>query len=570
MQSRIGPFAIEDRLPRASSTFRAVHVERRINVALKLFPAAFGTAAPLHEAFMDEAATLKMLSHPHLARCFGGGFADAHAYLAYELVAGESLSDLLQRRGRLPWEAAVQIVKQVTVALEYLHERQIFHLALHPDKLLLCGDQHVKLLDYRPTRLSGSPFLSAAERSLDAMHYWAPEQLSGKLAQPNQADMYAVGCLLFQMLTGNLPYRGTSGEQLLELLCSQPVPRVAQVVLDCPVWLDTLVQQLLEKNPVRRIPSPGALRMALDEAERHIVQGTSVLEHAQTALTQLRTPGDARQANHLLKSGRKRLMRASSKTKGPLWERPWFLTSCLAVLIASALWLLKPLSEEQLFRRAESLLQSGDDADRVRARRDYLEPLLRRFPQGTYAAQAQAYIDQMDIELAEARLRSKLKLGREVKNEGERFLAQAWKYEQFGDRVTAAHIYRSMRDLLPDDEQHRVYRLIAARELKRFQEEQVTPRSRFVAERMAAADELYQAGNIQEARSIWESIVTLYRDQPDLREHVQEAREKLLQQAPGHAPAAERGSETAPQTEEEAGVQTVPHTANLYRQMTNP
>jgi hypothetical protein len=176
----------------------------------------------------------------------------------------------------------------------------------------------------------------------------------------------------------------------------------------------------------------------------------------------------------------------------------------------------------------------------------------------------------MDIELAEARLRSKLKLGREVKNEGERFLAQAWKYEQFGDRVTAAHIYRSMRDLLPDDEQHRVYRLIAARELKRFQEEQVTPRSRFVAERMAAADELYQAGNIQEARSIWESIVTLYRDQPDLREHVQEAREKLLQQAPGHAPAAERGSETAPQTEEEAGVQTVPHTANLYRQMTNP
>lgn len=528
-KTRIGPFAIEERLPGAASTYRAVHVEQRTAVALKLLPATFGTTLQMQQMFMDEAATLKMLRHPHLVRCFGGGLDRQQAYLVYELIAGESLRQLLERRGRIPWESSVALIRQIASALDFLHERQVFHLALQPEKILIGANEQVKILDVRPSRLQGTVFATPSERGLHAMRYWAPERFSDILSAPHQTELYAIGCMLYEMLTGQPPYVADDAAAVQEAHQQAGIPRVTRLVLDCPVWLDALVQQLLAKEPMQRVKSARALLRALDEAERHIAKGTSVAEHAVSGLSPLRAPGDPRQAAQLLKPSKPKKRRSPGQPKPPFWERAWFLALCLLVVIATVFWLMMPPSEEQLFRRAEALIQSGQDGSMQRARRDYLEPLLRRFPNGKYAAAAQAYIDQMDMQMAEARLRAKLRLGRELKNEGERLLAEAWKYQQFGDIPTAKEKYLAMRHVLPEDEEHRPFRLIAEQALRSFENQQPTERAKFLADRLADAEQLADAGKTSEARLIWQSIVSLYRDQTELAEYVQQAQTHLRQ-----------------------------------------
>ncbi|GIW94463.1 MAG: protein kinase [Pirellulaceae bacterium] len=539
-QSRIGSFILEEKLPGAGCTWRAIHGQQRVAVALKVFAAAFGTTPTMRQTFMDECATLKMLHHRSLVRCFGGGFDGQHAYLVHELVEGESLSRLLERRGRLPWEMVVEQLRQAAEALEFLHERELFHLALQPDKWMITHSDSVKLLDVRPARLSGTLLAGSGERSLEAMRYWAPEQFSGTISSPGLVDIYALGCIAFQMLTGKPPFTETEPERLAEAHARQPPERVALHVLDCPVWLDALVSQMLEKDAERRVRSPRALLMALDEAERHIAQGTTVAEHAARGVSPLRAPGDARQATALLRPKTKRRpVRPARQT--PVWERAWFLVAALVVLIGIGVVLAWPPSEEKLFRRAEQLLQSDEPGAALRARDDYLLPLLRRFPDGKYAEQARQWLDKIDMDLAEARLRSKLRLGRPLENETERLLAEAWQYRQFGDHASAAEKFRAMLQVLPDDKENRPYRLLAERELKAIEQQAFDNRSQFLIERLADARRLADEGKRSEAEAIWRSIISLYDGQPELMELVEQAREALRRAAADAQDGAQRG-----------------------------
>ncbi len=524
--SRVGPFALEDKLPGASCTYRAFHAEQRVVVAVKIFPAPFGSTAAVQRAFMDECAMLKMLHHRYIARCFGGGWHREFAYLAHELVEGESLRRVLERRQRLPWEMVVQQLRMAAEALEFLHERQVYHLALQPDKWILTPSDSIKLLDVRPGRLSGTALISPAARAPEAMRYWAPEQFSGAVEAPGLADMYALGCIAFEMLAGKPPFDQTDPTQLAVAHTEQLVARITSVVLDCPVWLDAVVRQLLEKDPLRRIRGPRALLIALDEAERHIAQGTTVAEHAVRSLSPLRTPGDTRQAGSLLRPKAQRRTRRSERSL-VLWERRWFLALAVAIVVGLTLYLARPLSEEQLFRRAERLMASGEPGALVRARDEYLLPLLRRFPEGQFAPQARQLLDRIAMDQTESRLRIKLRLGRPLESEAERLLAEVWKYQQFGDAVTAAEKLRAIIQVLPDDAEHRPYRLLAERELNALQHQTPMTLGEFLEERLAEAQRLVQEGKLLEAMATWLAIVELYEGRAELAEYVAEARHAL-------------------------------------------
>ncbi len=115
-----------------SSVYRAIHVQRRLPAAVKVFPIPFSVGEDARKMFLRECEELKRLKHPCIARCFGGGFAERVAYLAFEFIDGESLESLLQRRERLPWEHVVEISQQICSALEYAHAKKLLPRASVP------------------------------------------------------------------------------------------------------------------------------------------------------------------------------------------------------------------------------------------------------------------------------------------------------------------------------------------------------------------------------------------------------------------------------------------------------
>ncbi len=526
--SRLGPFAIEEKLSGSHAMFRAVHVQQQRSVALKVFPAPFGTGKEARLAFSLEWEQLKALRHPNIVRCFGGGMEDKRGFLAYELIRGESVASILKRRGRLAWETVVEYALQIAAALEYAHEQGVVHEALTTDKILVADDGRVLVSDFRDQRHKHPAFQSSAGRTPYSARYLAPEQWEDPPSITPKCDMYALGCILFEMVTGKPPFNGSTIEQLAEQHRSEAPDRVSRQALECPIWLDSLIHQMLEKDPQRRPHSMAAVRIALEEMQKKIVEGVGVAEHATSGLSALKTSVDRREAARVLgKKQRKRKARVDDGT--PFYERVWFLALCLLVVMGASAWALWPPSEEKLFRRAEALLASGEVTDQRRAREQYLEPLLSRFPNGQFAAQAREILDEMDMDAAIRRLEIKLKLGRTLDNEGERLLAEAREFQQFGDKLAALEKYESMIDLLPDTDENRPYRNIARRNAAELQGEGnlAEQRRAFLEERLADADTLYADGKSREAERIWRSIINLYSKHSELDEYVQRARRAL-------------------------------------------
>jgi len=328
---------------------------------------------------------------------------------------------------------------------------------------------------------------------------------------------------------GRLPFEGTTPDEIVAQKLSQPAPRVATLAFDCPVWLDALVSQLLEADPAKRPYGATAVRLALEETKRRVAAGTSVAEHAVSGLSPLQTKADKTEARKVL--GRKEQKRREDDR--PIYEQPWFLAICVSVLAVVAvvvgLFVFWPLSDEQLIKRADALMASPNKGNWDVARASYLEPLLQRFPDSPYAARAQAHIDNIEMDLAETRLRIKTKLGREPRNEGERLYAEAWTYEQFGDRVTALDKYEGLVNLFEEDGPERPYVQLARRQIAKLtaESDEEGGRSDFLKARLKKAEDFATKGDTLEARKIWQSIVSLYGNNREVESLVLEAQEKL-------------------------------------------
>src|SRR6476469_6440928 len=152
-ESRIGPFSLEERLgSKDSSVYRAIHLEQRRQFVLKTFSVPFGATEHSGAEFVSEMLLLRRLSHPNIVRCFGGKIEDSVGYVVCELIDGESLSELLARRGRLPWEQAIEFAEAITSALQAAHDLELSHQDLSPDKVLIGRDGKVKVTDIRRDR----------------------------------------------------------------------------------------------------------------------------------------------------------------------------------------------------------------------------------------------------------------------------------------------------------------------------------------------------------------------------------------------------------------------------------
>jgi hypothetical protein len=520
----IGPFELGDRLGAGGMgiVYRAVYTKTGVPCAIKVLSPDVTDSPGVQQRFEREIAILKKLQHPHIVRYYGGGKIGSQRFYAMELVQGSSLEKVLKDRNRLPWEEAIQITRQIAEALEHAHAAGVIHRDLKPANLLIAPDGKVKLTDFGIARDTTATALTAAGKTVGTYAYMAPEQIRGRPPVDRRTDLYSLGCVLFEMLTGETPFDSeNAGELLVKHLQEEPI-RVTSLVPEIPIWVEELVFRLLEKEPDERYYDALALQVAIDEVIAKVSQQASIVGATLAgASTKTAAAGTAVGENPLKKKRKKK------REKVPVYEQAWFLGLGLALLIAGVVWVLQPPGEDQLMAKAETLMSASDPTQWVDAKNKWLPELLKRFPDGKHAGRAQELLDKAEMHFAVEQARNRGT--RPSKSEGERLFLEADKFERFGDRISALEIYESMVNLLASQTDERVYVLIAKREIAKITAEgggQLN-REQFLNEALLRAEEQFLAGKIFDARSTWSSIVTLYRDNQELQAYVEKAQQRL-------------------------------------------
>lgn len=544
-RSRLGPLAIETKLgdhPSTSTVWRAVHVQKKKAIAVKVFSAPFGGTPEARRTFATEWERLKMLSHPGVAKCFGGGFEETDAYLAYELIEGETLSSQIERSGRLSWENALEIAQGIADALEYLHANGVVYGAIAPEKIIVTGFAPV-LVDLRFDRF-GSPFRSTRPPSIDQTARLAPETITSgtdNAPQPFNAssDLYGLGALLYQLITGRLPISGDTMQEVRANTQTQIPEAVASIVLECPVWFDKLIMQMLEKDPSSRPPTATAVKLALAEVRRRSLSRAGVAEHASSGFSPLQVTSQQEkdEARTLLGRGVVDLD-AEDEDESPdttVWhDQPWLLFGGLLLLLVLLAYVAWPASEASLKSRAERLIALDTRASLAEAEDQPLRKILMRFPDGPNAHWAQEQIDRINALQFLHQLSIKIKNDLPIKNQGELLHKQAQQLSANGDFTKAIDKYSSMVTVLGSDPDYATAVDAARHQIAILEKksEGENDASKIVQTQLDKADLLLADNQVVEAKKIWDSLVELYGDNSDLKPLIDRARQRLLRLPP--------------------------------------
>ena len=535
-RSRLGPLAIESRLGETnqSSVWRAIHVKLKRSIAVKVFSAPFGGTPEARSAFSQEWESLKQIQHPAIVQCFGGGFEATDAYLAYELIEGETLASQIERKTRLSWESVLDFAEPVADALEYLHQQRILHGDIQPDKIMIAGLSPV-LLDIRMDR-HGTPFKSGGAISAQEMSLRAPEVASDLSSYTHLCDLYALGATMYWAITGDSPISGSSIEEVMgNIEYQEPIPP-AQIVLDCPVWLDKLVVQLLQKNPDARPPNAGAVKLALAEVRRRAMSRTGVAEHVSSGFSPLQMTDQKQrdEARSLLGREVVDLDKVENDESGIEFYIPWhdqapILIGLLVLILAMVAWYVWPDSESDLRAEAERLLALDTHRSLSEAKLEPLREILTRFPDSGNASWAKEQVKYIDARLYLRQLSFKIKNDLPLKNEGEELHKQAQMFATLGDTESAIQKYEGIEVILGDEPEYQVAVEAARLKIDELRNKGVeeTEASELFAKALKKGDQLLKDGKVKEARRIWMNLVDSYDNTPGLESLIDEAKSRL-------------------------------------------
>jgi len=188
----------------------------------------------------------------HIVRHYGGGMLDGQYFYAMQLLDHGSLKDRLARDGPLPWPQAAAYATQIASALQHAHNHGIIHRDLKPSNLFFTADGKLVLGDFGIARDTHMADITADRITVGTFAYMSPEQICADRSISGSADLYSLGCVMYEMLTGRPPFAGANFAQVWEQhLHAKPKGMRAQRV-DCPEWLEKLVLQLLAKHPRER------------------------------------------------------------------------------------------------------------------------------------------------------------------------------------------------------------------------------------------------------------------------------------------------------------------------------
>jgi serine/threonine protein kinase len=367
---KLGPFLIEAELGSGAMglVYLGIYEEKNKPVAIKVISdTQIGKGRAL-DRFKREATILKQFRHPNIVRFIGEGKTrSGTVWYAMEYIKGPTIDKVLSQRESLPWREVVSLGVQLCDALHYAHEHGVVHRDLKPANLMLTETGQLKLTDFGIAKDLDAEALTGTGRTLGTATYMAPEQIRGTPEISHKTDLYALGAVFYQMLTGSPPFTGATAVVLMHAHINEPPKRPSAKVEEIPKVLDDLVVTLMAKAPADRPWDAAAVGQTLrDLQDKESRQETIKMVWAAPG-TIGSMPTRAEVGDPIAKKAAKAKSKKGKK-KNPDEDarsvREWVeLGGLIAGLILVALaigYVLWPPSAGYLYRQAETLMASSD------------------------------------------------------------------------------------------------------------------------------------------------------------------------------------------------------------------
>jgi eukaryotic-like serine/threonine-protein kinase len=272
-----------------STVYRAHDQLLERNVALKVLHPHYADDEEYVERFRREARSVAQLSHPHIVTVIDRGEDDGQQFIVFEYIDGENLKQLVERTGPLPTRRAIELAVEIADALAFAHEHGLIHRDVKPQNVLITPDGDAKVTDFGIARsLEVEHGMTQTGTVLGTSNYLSPEQASGKATTPS-TDVYSLGVVVYELLTGDVPFPGENFVAIAMKHINDPPPDLLERRPDVPLRLAAAVDRALEKDPGRRFATmaefAAELRRCLSEldapdAERTLIVPSPVLRES--------------------------------------------------------------------------------------------------------------------------------------------------------------------------------------------------------------------------------------------------------------------------------------------------
>jgi serine/threonine protein kinase len=412
---QFGPFKVEKELGSGAmgSVYRGVDETTGRRVAIKIIAPGLANNETAVERFLRESKVLKRLSHPNIAKYLGSGRYRGTPFYIMEFIQGESLDHVLARRIKITWEELVAIGTQLCAALQAAHDAGIIHRDLKPSNLMMLPDGRVKLTDFGIAKDTDAAGLTATHSTLGTAAYMSPEQCRGAKDITYKSDLYSMGIMFYELVTGKKPFTSENPMEVFMLHVKGKCARPSTFAMDLPIWLDTLICQLMEKAPDDRPLNATKVAEELDSIARKVTEQASAgldrvaKRRADVTTHDVRLDAtDKEIARTLL--GKKKKPRKQAKSTQNMFTGIAVVALLIGILTVIYVALFKTPSADGLYQQTAALMKS-EKLDDHKDARDPIDTFLRYHSGHALAEPMKRWRDQIELESTQFFVRREVK-----------------------------------------------------------------------------------------------------------------------------------------------------------------
>jgi serine/threonine-protein kinase len=246
-----------------ATVFKAVQTTLKRPAAIKILSPQMAQDTALLARFHQEAISAANLEHPHIVPIYEVDEAQGYHFIAMKYIDGDSLKRIIAREGRLALSRVQSLVDQIAEALDYAHGRGFVHRDVKPSNVMVTVEDYAYLMDFGLSRAVVSSQLTVAGTVMGTPDYMSPEQAQGDEDIDRRTDIYSLGAMLYEMLTGQVPFHGLSPAAVIMAQITQPSQSVLVSHLDLPDEVDAVIQRAMAKERSERYETAGELAIAL-------------------------------------------------------------------------------------------------------------------------------------------------------------------------------------------------------------------------------------------------------------------------------------------------------------------
>jgi serine/threonine-protein kinase len=248
--------------------YKATDLTENKTVAVKILKNEFAKSEDFTRRFRNESKAIALLSHKNIVKIYDVGFTDKIQYIVMEYIDGITLTEYIERQGVLKWRDAVHFTTQILRALQHAHDRGIVHRDIKSQNVMLLADGTIKVMDFGIAHFNRETDKTISEKAIGSVHYISPEQARGEVTD-EKSDIYSVGVMLYEMLTGVKPFDGDNPVSIA-LKHMQTKPRkMTEINSSIPEGLEEITMKAMQKEPSERYQTAGEMIKDIEEFKKN-------------------------------------------------------------------------------------------------------------------------------------------------------------------------------------------------------------------------------------------------------------------------------------------------------------